>query len=113
MTAPIGAVDDDLRSLRQWLTTEDVLRGRVRLVQAPLVPGQMGGVADAVVVALGAGGAGTILAQALVTWLRHRTADVKATITTARGDRVELDAQRVSDPQKAIEAVLAILDDKL
>ncbi|MGH3771052.1 MAG: effector-associated constant component EACC1 [Pseudonocardiaceae bacterium] len=47
------SADDELRSLPKWLRREDTLRGRVRSVQEPVRPGQMGGALDALVVALG------------------------------------------------------------
>jgi hypothetical protein len=66
--------DDDLRQLANWLRDEDDLRGRVRLVEGPVTPGQMGGVVDAVEL-IATSGTATALVRSLFGWLRHcRTA---------------------------------------
>jgi Effector Associated Constant Component 1 len=66
----ISADDGDvLRSLLDWLRHEDTLRGRVRTVQTPVRPGEMGALDAALVVALGSGGAGAVLAASVSTWL--------------------------------------------
>lgn len=47
---------EELGALRKWLNAEDEFRGRVSLETAPVRPGEMGAVADAIVVAVGSGG---------------------------------------------------------
>ncbi|WP_420874159.1 effector-associated constant component EACC1 [Nocardia gipuzkoensis] len=48
----------DLASLRSWLTEEDDLRGRVQVVPAAPEPGELSGLSDALVIAVGTGGVG-------------------------------------------------------
>ncbi len=94
----VGDDPDDLRSLVGWLRREDRLRGRVSFRPgAHPVDGEMGGVAEVLSVAFGAGGAGAVLAGSLSTWLANRRADLKVTVTARDGAKVELDAHRVRD----------------
>jgi Effector Associated Constant Component 1 len=65
---------------------------------------------DALVVALGAGGAGTVLAASVSTWLSQpRRADVRLTITANDGRHLELDARRVRDPAVLVREVERLL----
>jgi hypothetical protein len=57
---------DTLRHLYRWLAEEPDLRGRVRVVERDPEAGTLGPVADAVQVALGAGGALATVTTALV-----------------------------------------------
>lgn len=97
---------DDLLSLRAWLTDEDSLRGRVFLDLAPARPGEMGGVAEVLVVALGAGGAVTALARSLPAWLRGH-ADVTVELTDQTGRTVKITARGAVDAQALIETTLS------
>jgi hypothetical protein len=81
--------------LNVWLAGEDDLCGRVQLVQPPPAPGTLGLVPGALAIALGQGGAGAVLAGALIAWLRHRTSDVMCTLKRTNGSSVELSAKRV------------------
>lgn len=102
-----------LRSLLDWLGHEDTLRGRVRAVHASVRPGEMGGVLDVLMVALGSGGAGAVLATSVSTWLSQpRRADVKLTITAEDGRHIELDAHRVRDPVVVLREVERLLGPK-
>jgi hypothetical protein len=65
-----------LAELRTWLSREDALRGRVSAEQPAILHGQMGALAEVLVVALGAQGAGTALATSLAVWVRHRRPSV-------------------------------------
>ncbi|MGH3866315.1 MAG: effector-associated constant component EACC1 [Pseudonocardiaceae bacterium] len=96
----ISAEDGDaLRSLLDWLRQEDTLRGRVRTAPTPVRPGEMGALDAALVVALGSGGAGAVLAASVSSWLSQpRRADVALTVTAEDGRRIKLDARRVRDP---------------
>lgn len=54
---------------------------------------------DVLVVALGSGGAGAVLATSVSTWLSQpRRADVKLTVTAEDGRHIGLDARRVRNP---------------
>ncbi|WP_433684682.1 effector-associated constant component EACC1 [Nocardia sp. CA-119907] len=99
---------DELRSLHDWLLHDDGLRGRVRLVHSDVVPGQMGGVLDALVVAVGSGGMGAVLAGSLSTWISQRRSDVKITVTNSDGVEIELDGKRV-DAETVIREVGRLL----
>jgi hypothetical protein len=102
----------DLRSLCNWLRQADELRGsRVERVAAPIRPGQMGGVSDALVVALGTGGAGVVLAQSISVWLQTRVADIKVKITGPKGT-AEIDGQRIRDPASLLDQVRKILGEQ-
>lgn len=107
----ISAEDGDaLRSLLDWLRHEDAFRGRVHVAHAPVRPGQMGGMLDVLVVALGSGGVGAALATSLSTWLRRpRGTDVKLTLTADDGRKLELDARRVPDPVVLLREVERLL----
>jgi hypothetical protein len=84
-----------VRALREWLVAEPVLRGRVRLVQPAPQPGSLGGVVEALTVALGQGGAATALVSVLVAWIRRRVGDVSVTLTRPDGTSVKVDATHV------------------
>jgi hypothetical protein len=97
-----GGDADALRDLFRWLGDEQEFRGRARLVHASVGETDLGSVVDAVSVAVGAGGAGTVLASALITWLQTRRAAVR--LLVRRGDRtVVLDLHTT-------EAVLPLLE---
>lgn len=89
--AIVDGGEDDLRSLYEWLRDEDVLRGCVRLSSSPIGEDEMGTGPDAIMVALGGGGgAVTVLASAVPTWLRQR-----------RGSRVKVEV-RMSPEGKVV-----------
>ena len=89
------AAAEELRSLFTWLAEEEELRGRVRLVETAPEPGTLGGWPEVVVVVLSQGGAVTVLASAVIAWIRHRTSAVTCTVTRPDGTSVELTATRV------------------
>uniref|UniRef100_UPI002F911E54 effector-associated constant component EACC1 n=1 Tax=Streptomyces sp. NBC_00998 TaxID=2903712 RepID=UPI002F911E54 len=92
---PDGA--DQLRSLHEWLTDIDELRGRVRSRESPPRPGTLGPVLDALVVALGPAGAATAFTTAVIAWLRTRPGEVRIKVTLPNRKSVELTAKNVSD----------------
>lgn len=77
--------------LANWLRAEDELRGRVSLAGGPVAPGHMGVVDDVVQVAVGSGGAVTVLVTSLFAWLHHRRSAQRVTmrITLDNGATVE------------------------
>jgi hypothetical protein len=105
----VGQGDDDLRALHNWLRHEDDLRGQLQLTRAALHRDQMGGLLDALVVAVGSGGMLAVLAGALSTWISQRHSDVKVTVTSEDGRKVEFDGHRV-DPQIVLRELRRLLD---
>jgi hypothetical protein len=85
-------VHDELGSLRRWLSDEEEFRGRVRVEQASPMPGQMGGLTEALTVALGSGGALAILANSVSVWLRQRRSSLTVKIVNSDGSSQEYTA---------------------
>jgi hypothetical protein len=103
----VGAADQEaeLRSLYDWLKAEqDLAPGTVKTASPPVQDGHMGTALDVVTIALGSGGAVTVLAGSLGVWLRNRGSDVKFEITGPK-DKVVVDAKRVRDPAALIESI--------
>ena len=65
----------------------------------------MGALAE-IIVGVVSSSAATALAKALQVWLVQRRADVKLNITGPQGQRVSLDAKRVSDAEQLISSAL-------
>jgi Effector Associated Constant Component 1 len=86
---------DALRSLRRWLFDVGGLSGPIDLRSAEPRPGELGAATDALIVALGSGGAVTTLVGALVSWLRNRSTDVTIKLVRPDGSSVKFDARRV------------------
>lgn len=84
--------NDELGSLRHWLGDEPEFRGRVRVVEAPLQPGRMGGLADFLSVAVASGGALTVLARSVSVWLEQRRSNLTVKIVNADGSSQEISA---------------------
>ncbi|MFD7414829.1 effector-associated constant component EACC1 [Kitasatospora purpeofusca] len=90
-----GETVAEAESLTDWLRGEPGLTG-VTLTGRPPGPGEMGSVLDAVTVALGAGGALSVLASSLRVWFAQpRRSDVRLKIRRIGGGTVEIDAKRV------------------
>jgi hypothetical protein len=97
-----------LEDLGNWLKNEFELRGTVRRKLTLPEPGTMGAVTDLLTVALASGGAVTVLAASLGVWFAQpRRSDVRLRITTAAGEKIEVDAKRVRDVEALLQAVLA------
>ncbi|WP_432837549.1 effector-associated constant component EACC1 [Dactylosporangium sp. CA-092794] len=88
--APTG---DDYRSLRAELLERDV--PGVTLGERAPDPGTLGPVVDVLQVALGSGAAVSSVAAAVITWIRHRSADLDVTMTASDGRNVTVSAKRV------------------
>ncbi|AUY49155.1 hypothetical protein C2142_09635 [Streptomyces sp. CB01881] len=95
---------EEAESLADWLRGEPGLAG-VRLTGAVPAPGELGSVSDLVTVAVGAGGAVSVLAASLRTWFAQpKRSDIRLKIRRPGGEAVEIDAKRVRG--KDLEAVL-------
>jgi len=99
-------VGGELRSLTHWLEREDELRGTFEVESRPVGADEMGVLSDTLVVAVGGGGAVTVLANSLSVWLRQRRSDVRIEVTSASGTKVSVTAERVEDAAAVIETVL-------
>ena len=97
--------DDGAASLSAWLVEERAFRGRVQVVSSPIGEEQLGSLPDVVSVALGAGGAGTVLATSLTTWLQTRRSSTKLTVERD-GRSVTLEIDTVHDVRPLLEQVL-------
>jgi hypothetical protein len=85
--------DDALITLGRWLSQDDAFRDRVRLQRAPVQPGTMGAVVDAVVVEVGL--AIAALTLELVAWLRRRGGTVEIEASAVDGTTVRVRAADV------------------
>jgi hypothetical protein len=94
ITVQAEHASDELRSLDQELAESDELRGRVRPVPGQAKSSELGVADSALMVALGQGGAVTVLATAVITWLRRRVG--KVSVKIAGPDKtIELSADNV------------------
>lgn len=92
MLRVVGSRDPerDFRSLRDWLSEEPELRGGVQVADRPVRPGEMGAIEDVLMVAVGGGGAATVLARSVAVWLQRRRSGMSVRITAPDGTHVEI-----------------------
>jgi Effector Associated Constant Component 1 len=101
----------ELAALLEWLRGERGLAGAVREVRLPPGPGELGGAVEALVVALGAGGAAGTLARSLFGWLRTRRPSLKVTVTRgARSIAIEASEVRDGDMLSVLREILGAAD---
>jgi hypothetical protein len=83
----LGDVDRsaELASLRRWLSADPALRGGVSLGYVRPGIGEMGPLADVLMVALGSGGAATVLLSSIRTWLEQRQSRLSVEIELPDG----------------------------
>lgn len=106
----VGGTSGELAALGEWLRGEGELRSRVRTVRRPISSTELGSVPELLSVALGAGGAGTVLVSSLKTWLATRRTAVKVTVKV--GDRsVTMDIQTVGEVAPILEQILKAADE--
>ena len=86
---------DGLRSLREWLVGEEELRGRVRSAERPPEAGRLGPVLDGLVIALAPGGVASVLAAAVVVWVRAQRGDVTVTVERSDGSSFRVEGRRL------------------
>lgn len=98
---------DQMAALGQWLNQEDELRGRVHTARAPIGETELGSVTELLTVALSSGGAGTVLATSLKTWLLTRKTTAKITVRCA-GRTVSVDLQTVDEVAPMLEQILNV-----
>jgi hypothetical protein len=89
-----------VESLSDWFRGEPELAGRLRVTGPMPGEGELGALADVLVVAVGSGGALSVLATSLKAWLAQpRRSDVRILVQRDDGQTVEIasrvDAERV------------------
>ncbi|WP_327640833.1 hypothetical protein OHB24_21295 [Kribbella sp. NBC_00482] len=105
-----GGNDADLIALHDWLNTEDELRGRVGIAEGVIGESELGSLPELLTVAFSAGGAGTVLASSLITWLKTRQTTAKITVESD-GRSVTFDITTAHDVRPLLEEVLRSSDD--
>jgi Effector Associated Constant Component 1 len=106
-----GGAYGELAALSEWLQGENELRGRIRTVHGAIGETELGPTMELLTVALGAGGAGTVLASSLRTWLLTRKTTAKIVVKSG-GRSVTLDIQTVDEVGPLLEQVLKANDDE-
>jgi Effector Associated Constant Component 1 len=106
----VGGANGELAALDEWLQNEDELRGRTRTVHGVIGETELGQIVELLTVALGAGGAGTVLASSLQTWLMNRKTTAKIIVKSA-GRSVTLDIQNADNVAPLLEQMLKTDDD--
>jgi Effector Associated Constant Component 1 len=101
------ADESELAALRDWLMQESPRPGRVTRLEEPPEPGTMGALSDTLQVALASGGAGSVLAGSLATWLTTRRRPVSLRLKRPDGSELEINAE-VKDPEAAITRFLDV-----
>ena len=80
-----GTAQQDLRLLEEFLSGPELGDVGVERRLAEIPENGMGGLVEVLVVAFGAGGAGTLLAQAISNWLASRYNELQLTLVTPAG----------------------------
>ncbi|MFG2326892.1 hypothetical protein [Streptomyces sp. NPDC048568] len=89
---------DSLADLRDWLSDEALLRGRVHVPPSAPGAGELGVWSDTLIVAVGAGGALTALARAVAVYVRQpRRSTVRVKVVAPDGARTELTVQHAKN----------------
>ncbi|WP_370945889.1 hypothetical protein AB5J62_43485 [Amycolatopsis sp. cg5] len=107
-----GDDDEQLRQLAAWLRDEDELRGRVKVTGPAIDVGQMGGVADSIVVVVTSGSAAT-LCRSVFDWLARRREVQKVSLKVKNeesGTELELDCGSATDAETVLQAVCEFLE---
>jgi cysteine synthase len=104
-----GAAATQLGELADWLRHERELRGRVRMEHGEMAGDRMGGIPEALVVAVSTGGAVTVLARAAVEWVKHRTRDLTLKVVRPSGESLEISVQRATASDVLVTELLDFL----
>jgi hypothetical protein len=108
VSVPGGAAE--LQELAQWLEQYDGLAGRVTAAPTEPTPGRLGAGLDALAVAVGSGGALTVLARGLVAWASsyrsQRGSDVYVHVSRPGGPEFTVELRNVTDAEAALKQVL-------
>ena len=108
ISVPGGA--PELQELAQWLEQYDGLAGRITAAPAGPRPGQLGPGLDALAIAVGSGGAATVLARGLVAWASsyrsQRGADVYVHASRPGGPALTVELRNITDAEAVLKQVL-------
>ena len=89
-----------IESLSDWLRGEPELAGRLRVAGPTPGEGELGALADVLVVAAGSGGTLSVLATSLKAWLAQPHGQhVRIRVRRDGGETVEIDADRIDAEQ--------------
>ena len=105
----LGGTDGDFVALGEWLQGEDELRGRIRAIYGAIGETELGPVVELMTVALGAGGAGTVLASSLKTWVLARQPR-RSSLSRAVGRSLWI-SRRAGKVAPLLEQILKAADD--
>lgn len=99
-------------ALKTWFDDLPELRGRSTVEVGPIQVGDLGGVSDVLVVALGSGGAVSVVAGALVRWftVRRRSHPLKLTVTSGK-KKVSIEVDQTTGSADLITQILRAIDD--
>jgi hypothetical protein len=104
-SSDVAASEEDLRSLKRWLDSQEQLEADVTLRVRPPGPGEMGGQPDAVVVAALSA---VPVARAFFSWLKERARHGRVDMTLYdkyRGTQVIIKAGSSQDVAKLFPAI--------
>ncbi|WP_148308105.1 effector-associated constant component EACC1 [Actinoplanes friuliensis] len=103
----IDGVGDPGSSLLNWLRQEELIKGCVSRHIPPIQPGELGAFSELAVAIPTIAGAAAVVARSIALWMAQNRSDVTLTVKAEDGtDLVTLEAKRVRDPQRLIQAVL-------
>ena len=89
-----------IESLSDWLRGEPELTGRLHVAGPMPGEGELGALADVLVVAVGSGGTLSVLATSLKAWLaRPHGQHVRIRVRRDDGETIEIDANRIGADQ--------------
>lgn len=98
-------------ALKAWFDDLPDLRGRSTVQVGPAQVGNLGGVSDVLVVALGSGGAVSVVAGALVRWfsVRQRSHPLKLTVTNGK-KKVSIEVDQTTGSADLVTKILRGID---
>ena len=115
MSEPLAALTTgsppDAFALKAWFDDVPELRGRSAVDIGPTQVGELGGASDVLVVALGSGGAVSVLVSALVRWfsVRSRPRPLKLTVTQGK-KKVSIEVDQTTRSAELIKEILGAID---
>lgn len=97
----------DFESLYEWLRQEEALRGKVQKAPKSLNQHEMGALSDVLIVAVGAGGMLSVVANSLSTWLQNRGTNIRICITSPQSEKtVTIEAGNVKDTEALLRMAM-------